>query len=576
MQDHDGIFPMRAVLDLEIGEEVILYLRESTPFVSTLAKTRPFHLRLFGGATVSRFGPLGFLLFWIPSPYAPNKYLYLHDIYINSHNESSLWPWRELSHQTHVHLFLLDKNNRQRDFFEFRNTFRFEEIVDQIATFCRNIPAGDFDKAKAEFISAKFLDDLFADGPTQTTLNEAGISIYDSSLAIPDQSGEPNPLRSARILRAFEQSKARHLGREARNTSSYLDTKLATLQEWIGSRTVIYLDVCHWINLRHVWLQSNKANPIYAKILNRLMILIQRNAILCPLSVPIFQELLKQLDPRSRAATANLMEIFSQGVVIFRFEEAFAAQCRVAVARQGSNINVARRHVCKIGLWFADEEVKSSWWSNEVAEIWDRVSIDLRWELSIADCQRLAYRDLPEFGETIRLLNKWTPLPARQKAIRSSFGDLIRECRRDVVEEYWIRTLSLLQELADPSDRGAEIMSIRTILDEMIESRDYGRIPSCEIVAGMCAAQVYRGGKLKPNDVCDFLHAGLGIPFCSAYFCDGPMEHLAKNSLLSLHEQFGVAVHSKPEDLLSFLDGIANDSGLDSRPPHAGTSDDHA
>ena len=33
-----------------------------------------------------------------------------------------------------------------------------------------------------------------------------------------------------------------------------------------------------------------------------------------PVSTPIFDELMKQTDPLSRAATANLMEIFSRGI----------------------------------------------------------------------------------------------------------------------------------------------------------------------------------------------------------------------------------------------------------------------
>ena len=41
----DGLLPMPAIINLEVGEEVVFYLKDSTPFINTLAKARPFNLR---------------------------------------------------------------------------------------------------------------------------------------------------------------------------------------------------------------------------------------------------------------------------------------------------------------------------------------------------------------------------------------------------------------------------------------------------------------------------------------------------------------------------------------------------
>jgi hypothetical protein len=84
-------------------------------------------------------------------------------------------------------------------------------------------------------------------------------------------------------------------------------------------------------NPAHVWLQSRVALPVYEQIVDRLNRLAGRKAVPRPLSVPIFEELMTQLDARSQVATANLMDIFSQGICMMRFEGAFAGQCRSAL-----------------------------------------------------------------------------------------------------------------------------------------------------------------------------------------------------------------------------------------------------
>src|SRR5207249_3240717 len=40
----EGLWPMPAVINLDVGQEVVLYLKDTTPFINTLAKTSPFNL----------------------------------------------------------------------------------------------------------------------------------------------------------------------------------------------------------------------------------------------------------------------------------------------------------------------------------------------------------------------------------------------------------------------------------------------------------------------------------------------------------------------------------------------------
>ena len=58
--------PIKAVINIEVGEEVVLYVLVSNPLLGRLAKIKELQLRFNFGVARNDFGPLGFLLFWIP------------------------------------------------------------------------------------------------------------------------------------------------------------------------------------------------------------------------------------------------------------------------------------------------------------------------------------------------------------------------------------------------------------------------------------------------------------------------------------------------------------------------------
>ncbi len=550
----DGLIPAPTILNLEVGEEIVLYLKDVTSFVDALAKARPFNLRVHAGVGRNQFGCLGFFVFWIPSPYNDSIPLAIYDLYVNLASEKQLGMWRELAFQTHWHLLLLDRKDEQRGFFEFINTFRIEEFLKEIQNYCDGIPVLDFDKTKAMFMAEHSVEDLFEAGPRSGT--NSGVSVYDKAFAVPETPDRANPLLGAKYVRVIRESVARHSGSDRLPAGRYLEERLRDLRSEVARKSVVYLDVCHWINLRHVWLQSPRALPVYEQILVRLNQLAQRQAVLCPLSAPIFEELMKQLDPRSRAATANLMDIFSQGISVMRFEEAFAQQCCSAMTAEGRSVQMPSNSLSKVGLWFDNQLTKTAWWSPEISAAWDHVSIDLHWELTVCDCQRLTTLGVMPRKANGSCFSNWMELPARQKSCPMPFWDLAKQCREDVVGEYSSRALSHIETILGETKPVDVRERVSSISQEMINSRDYGRIPCCEIVAGMCAAQVVRGGKIRSNDVFDFLHASAGIPASAAYFCDGAMEHLLRSKLLRLDEHFGVRVHSRPEELLGYLETL--------------------
>ena len=452
--------------------------------------------------------------------------------------------WTELAYQTHWHVFLLDERDKQRNFWEFTNTFRLNAALKEISTFCEGVPLLDFDRAKEKFIAETSLDALHA-MTSRSPMNADGKSIFDASNMVPGPPAFPHPLKSARFAGVIKESLANH---GSSNSATVLEYEREKSIQWaadLASRAFVYLDVCHWINLRHVLLQSAKATPVYEKIVDRLKTLAEKDVVICPLSAPILEELMKQSDPLSRAATANLMDIFSRGICVRRFNEAIREQWRIYSSGEWKPGAKVSGSVTKIGYWLPEDVLKSVFWSPETEYAWEKVLVDLRWALAVDDYQRLVTLGKVVKAEEPPFLTKWRALPVEQRLKKKPFPDLLKICRKDILDAYW-------KELSG----GESLGSATHPAESIIEGKDYGRMPCCEIVAGMCAAQVHRGGRIRDNDVFDFIHAGAGIPACRAYFCDGPMEHLLRSKPLQIDIHFDATIRSRPEELLLYLESI--------------------
>lgn len=113
---------------------------------------------------------------------------------------------------------------------------------------------------------------------------------------------------------ALEQSSAKHRREPSITPDAYLRGKQFALQKALQGRKIVYLDTNHWVNLRHVVLGSRLAKPVYGEILEALNGLCQRGRIVCPVSFPLFLELMKQSDERTRLPMARLMDCFSGGI----------------------------------------------------------------------------------------------------------------------------------------------------------------------------------------------------------------------------------------------------------------------
>ena len=157
----NGMAPMPAIIDLIVGEEVGLYWFDRTPFVRELAAVRPFQLFLKSGVFRSAFGPLMWLLFYVPNPKTDPQPFASTECFINPASSLMMETWRKLSNQSHWHLTLVDANDDAVDCFEFENVFGLDAALDTMQQCFKGMRVLDFDLAKQEFFEKYSLVDLY-------------------------------------------------------------------------------------------------------------------------------------------------------------------------------------------------------------------------------------------------------------------------------------------------------------------------------------------------------------------------------------------------------------------------------
>ena len=132
MGSRDGFIALKAVIDETIGEEVVLFLRDQTPFMEKLKAVAPFRFMMQNGIVKTRYGNLVFFLFWVDDPENREKPFSMWDWYVNPSDDYSADLLDKMSRQTHWHVFLVGQNNQQENFFEFKNSYDMGTILNLI------------------------------------------------------------------------------------------------------------------------------------------------------------------------------------------------------------------------------------------------------------------------------------------------------------------------------------------------------------------------------------------------------------------------------------------------------------
>lgn len=155
-----GIKPISAILDINVGEEIILLITEPREKVKEFEGMDITRLMLKLGLVNTSFGPVCFILFYFPSPFNGGEVAYENTV--NPKDDQQLLIYKQLSQQKYWHVVIADDMGRVVNFFEFPNQYDLADTINHLESACKNMEVTNFMAAKAEYESGYSIDQLLA------------------------------------------------------------------------------------------------------------------------------------------------------------------------------------------------------------------------------------------------------------------------------------------------------------------------------------------------------------------------------------------------------------------------------
>jgi hypothetical protein len=334
---------------------------------------------------------------------------------------------------------------------------------------------------------------------------------------------------------------------------AYFRSRHSQLRDEITARKLIYLDTNHWINLRHVVLNSPREGRGYRELHGLLTTLFAQGKICCPVSFFVFIELTKQTDPVTRLATARLMDELSSGLC-FQFPPDLARSelkhfLLKAVARQplGDKAWAFTKVGFLVGQIIPELPLVPGATNTLLQKAW----IDTVWAVRLEHML-----DMP--APPREVMDFWEKYAAAANADATFYRSSNLSYPRVLEREKALFLRKLLKEELEPI--GQELWATYPELRDVARLRlmppavaSPQALPSLQILAGITAAAMRTNMKFEANDILDFRHAALAIPYCDAVCCDNPMAARLRSKPCEFGKLYGTQILSRPQEVVCFL-----------------------
>jgi hypothetical protein len=338
------------------------------------------------------------------------------------------------------------------------------------------------------------------------------------------------------------------------------------------SRHLIYLDMNYWIWLRQAAFRRPEL-PIHAKLWRRLREITESGRAFCPVSYPVYAEVLKQ-EEASRRRTACVIDRLCGCICIVDQFSRIRAQLSHFVWTKllgAQTLKPAEQYVwapvshimgmghAEMHKWPAEANLKQQ-------KLWLQFTQYLRFSDKLEQMQG-APREPDNRRHTLvqNFMSGWTrdrlrSLKATYKIEVGSSTDLIVKDITDFAEDLFDKGIrSPLGPEKSPADLATSLASIITAGLKM------GRIttdfPQYHIMGVVHATIRWMRRRHQMNDLMDHQHATAALPYCDAFFTEGDLRDALTRGPFNLDRAYGCRVISDPKEALAYVEGIATTRG---------------
>jgi hypothetical protein len=352
----------------------------------------------------------------------------------------------------------------------------------------------------------------------------------------------------------------------------------------VSSKTIVYLDLNYWINLRKVVL-GQQVEPAFVELHSALTEAAECGLIVCPLSFWVFQELLKQSDSETRKATAALVDRLSSGVAFVHHAEIVSQEVLHFIRKSSFRYADVKQwpiHECiwKRTMSFLGDQIPVPTAFSEADQLliqknWEDFYFFVPFEELFADSRSFPpnFKDILYDVDDINRRKRQVRL--QHRSFKSLFlAELMHTIKEN--EHHWYEAMRYLYYLEsgkeEPINTDAmtevEKQPTRNLIWFLFKKNKItNELPSYHIPAGLYAAACWDTSRqLKENDVLDFHHAQLAIPYCDIFLTDTYLKSLACGRHLRFDEIYDTVIIADPGEAVMHLREKLQKSGKPTEP----------
>ena len=333
----------------------------------------------------------------------------------------------------------------------------------------------------------------------------------------------------------------------------------------VNKKIKIYLDTKYWVEICDVT-RGVKKNEEISQVYLYLKNGVQNNKLICPISQPIFKELLKQNDEKSLIQTLEIMDELSQGIIICHGKIIFALELY--------NFFYDRLQI------EVDKELSENFWAKSPAHIYD---IQIPYFKNLTDKDNLliqkdylnevekytfldyilrlgidklkVYRDskvdIPWFEK-----NKQKNIEEYNtfdKLYMAEIYGVINDFYKSDIEEIFNQIVDKLPEKEKNSLKNKDILE--EVYNLFNQKKMNGYLPTLDIGSMLHSKFVWnKTQKYKQGDMDDIRHAVIALPYYDYFFTEKSLHNMIREC--KYDNKYSCIVASKNKQILDILEKL--------------------